>query len=94
MANIRQDILDRLHEIFRTQAVISVVGTYLEDSTGSLTFSFSDGDEVSKPFKYTGVEVNNFIETLMDTGGKIILAYREQFNPPPIKVDFFAEVTE
>ena len=94
MANIRADILTTVKNIFSTQAVVDIAGTYEEDNTGTLTFTFSDLDVVSLPFKYTGVELNNFIEVLMDTGGKIILKYREQFNPPPAKEAFFAEVTE
>lgn len=94
MANIKQTILDRVQDIFRTQSVTSVTGTYLEDSTGTLTFNFSDGDVRSQNFKYTGIELNNFIEVLMDTGGKIILAYRAQFDPPPPKEAFYDSVTE
>lgn len=96
MANIKQDILDRLYSIFRAQGVVSIEGAYEEDSTGILTFNFLTGEEtiIAQAFKYTGVEVNNFVEVLMDIGGKIINTYNAQFDPPPAKEAFFAEVTE
>lgn len=91
MANIKASICNQLRLAFTTQTVIAVSGTY-DGAAGELTFVWAD-DSISRTFKYTNKDPQQFRDLLLDVGGLIVQQYNTRYTESEL-VAFMNQVTE
>lgn len=89
--NISEEILDNLREVFATQRITSLTGTY-DGTTAELSMTFFEGDTEVETFEYLGVEYTEFKNYLFEAGGRCVQRHNANYYVQD-RTAFIASVT-
>lgn len=92
---IASEILDNLYDVFKTQQITHVEGTY-DGLVGSVTLYFKVGSDVypqTQEFTYTGREYVEFKEYLFQAAGVCVQRHNSEHYQED-RSEFIASVTE